>query len=79
MLGWALLIGALLVTAPALGLAWEAVRSVYLSTGLSGGIRDLASALLVALLFGGVFAATLFVGGLISTIRSGMWTLASLR
>ena len=78
-LGWALLIGALLVTAPALGLAWEAVRSVYLSTGSSGGIRDLASALLVALLFGGVFAATLFVGGLISTIRSGMWTLASLR
>jgi len=77
--GWALLIGALVISLPALALAWDAVRSVFLATGLSGDVADIGGSLLVALLFGAVFAAALFVCGLVSAIRSGLWTLASLR
>jgi len=60
-------------------LTWDAVRFVFLSTGLSGGAQELAGALVVALFFGGVFAASLLLGGLVSTVRAGLWTLASLR
>jgi hypothetical protein len=77
--GWALLVGALLVAIPALRFVWDVVRSVYLQNGLSGGVREVLAAMAVALLFGGVFAVVLFVCGLVSTIRSGLWTLASLR
>ena len=58
---------------------WGIVESVMLSTGLSGDLRDLISAVVVVLLFGLLFSACLFLCGLVSTVRSGLWTLASLR
>lgn len=78
-LGWLLFIGAIVVSFAVLSVAWQAVEAVFLSTGLSGDVGDIASALFVALLFGVLFAACLFVCGLVSAFRSGLWTLASLR
>ncbi len=78
-IGWALFALAVVLGVVVLGVAWQAVESVFLSNGLSGGLRELVSALLVALLFGGVFAGALVVCGLVSAIRAGLWTLASLR
>jgi len=78
-LGWALFIGALGLSVVVLSLMWGVVESVFLSTGLSTDPRDLISALLVALLFGAVFALALLMCGLVSTVRAGLWTLASLR
>ena len=63
----------------ALGLTWDAVRAVFLATGLSTDITDIVSALVVALLFGAVYAAALLLCGLVSAFRSGLWTFASLR
>ncbi len=78
-LGWALFIGAVAVSVVVLSAMWGVVESVFLSTGLSTDIRDLVSALLVAGVFGAVFALALLLCGLVSTIRAGLWTLASLR
>jgi hypothetical protein len=78
-IGWLLFIGAVVLALVVLAVAWDAVRSVFLSTGLSGGLRDVASGVLVALLFGTVFTAALALCGLVSTLRAGLWTLASLR
>lgn len=77
--GWALFIGALAVGLLALGPTWDVVRAVFLSRGLSGDVRDIVSALVVALLFGAVYAAALLLCGLVSAFRSGLWTFASLR
>jgi hypothetical protein len=77
--GWALFIGALAASVAALSVVWDIVRSVFLSTGLSGELRDIVSALVVALLFGTIFAAALLLCGLVSTFRAGLWTFASLR
>ena len=77
--GWALFIGALAVGLLALAPTWDVVRAVFLSRGLSGDIRDIASAMVVALLFGAVYAAALLLCGLVSAFRSGLWTFASLR
>ena len=77
--GWTLFIGAVALAYGVLSLTWQAVESVFLSTGLSADLRDLVSALVVALLFGAVFAICLMVCGIVSTVRSGLWTLASLR
>jgi hypothetical protein len=77
--GWMLFIGAVVLSIAVLSVAWTAVRSVFLSTGLSGDITAIASALVVALLFGVVFAASLLIGGVVSAVRAGLWTLASLR
>jgi hypothetical protein len=78
-LGWVLFMGALAVGLVVLGLTWDAVRAVFLSTGLSGDLRDIVSTLAVALLFGAVYAAALLLCGLVSAFRSGLWTYASLR
>jgi hypothetical protein len=78
-MGWLLFVGALVLSLAALAFAWDAVRSVFLSSGLSGDLRDVFGALLVALMFGTVFAGALVLCGLVSTIRAGLWTLASLR
>ncbi len=77
--GWSLFIGAIAISDVVLSVTWQAVESAFLSTGLSGGLLEIVSALLVALLFGGIFAACLFLCGLVSTVRSGLWTFASLR
>lgn len=78
-LGWGLLIGALAVSVPVLRLTWASVQSYFLSNGLSGGARELLTAAVLALLFSAVFAAVVAVCGLVSAVRSGLWTLASLR
>jgi len=77
--GWILFVGAVGISFVLLSAMWGVVSSVFLSTGLTGDLSDLTSAILVALLFGLLFSACLFVCGLVSTIRSGLWTLASLR
>lgn len=77
--GWILFIGAVGLSFIVLSATWQVVQSVFLSTGLSGDLRDLTSAIIVALLFGLLFSACLFLCGLVSTVRSGLWTLASLR
>ena len=63
LIGWALFIGAVALSFAVLSLAWEAVESVFLSTGLSGGVRELVSGVLVALLFGPSVCAALFCAG----------------
>ena len=78
-IGWALFAGAVAASFVALSATWQAVESVFLSTGISGGLREIVSALLVALLFGGVFAGALVVCGVVSAFRAGLWTFASLR
>lgn len=77
--GWLLFISSVGISFAVLTAMWEIVTSVFLSTGLSGDISDLISAVVVAVLFGLLFSACLFVCGLVSTVRSGLWTLASLR
>lgn len=77
--GWILFIGAVGLSFFVLSATWQVVQSVFLSTGLSGDLRDLTSAVIVALLFGLLFSACLFLCGLVSTVRSGLWTFASLR
>jgi hypothetical protein len=78
-IGWLLFIVAVAVAILALALAWDAVRSVFLTSGFSGGMREVVSAVLVALLFATVFTGALVLCGLVSTIRAGLWSLASLR
>jgi hypothetical protein len=77
--GWVLFVGTVGLSFVVLSATWQVVQSVFLSTGVSGDLRDLTSAIIVALLFGLLFSACLFLCGLISTVRSGLWTLASLR
>jgi len=77
--GWVLFIGAVAVSIAALTLAWDFVRRVFLATGLSGGLQELISGVLAALVFGIVFAGTLLLCGIVSSVRAGLWTLASLR
>jgi hypothetical protein len=79
LVGWAMFAGAVAVSAGGLSVVWGIVRSVFLSNGLSGDVRDIVSALVVALLFGVAFAGALLLCGLVSVIRGGLWTLASLR
>ena len=79
LIGWLLFMGALAICFVALTLAWQVVESVFLSTGLSGGLREIVSAVLIAVVFGGLFTAALALCGLVSTVRAGLWTLASLR
>jgi hypothetical protein len=79
LIGWLLFVGAVAVSYICLSLAWQAVESVFLATGLSGGLREIVSAVLVALMFGAVFAGAMLLTGLVSTVRAGLWTLASLR
>ena len=45
--GWTLFIGAVALAYGVLSLTWQAVESVFLSTGLSADLRDLVSALVV--------------------------------
>jgi hypothetical protein len=78
-IGWLLFVGAIALSLAALGLSWDVVRSVFLTTGLSGESSEVVSAVLVALLFATVFTGALVLCGLVSTIRAGLWTLASLR
>jgi hypothetical protein len=78
-IGWLLFVGAIVLSLAALGLSWDVVRSVFLTTGLSGESSEVVSAVLVALLFATVFTGALVLCGLVSTIRAGLWTLASLR
>jgi len=77
--GWLLFIAAIAIGVVALSVTWQAVRAVFLATGLSGSVQDVAGALVVALIFGAVFTAALALGGLVSIVRAGLWTLASLR
>ena len=78
-IGWLLFIGAVAMALLVLGLSWDVVRSVFLTSGMSTDVRELVSGVLVALLFATVFTGVLALCGLISTIRAGLWTLASLR
>jgi hypothetical protein len=77
--GWLLFIGAGVLMYAGLSLCWSAVESVFLSTGLSSKPAELIGALVVALALGFAFAAALFLGGIVSAVRAGLWTLASLR
>lgn len=77
--GWLLFFAGVLVSVAVLALAWDAVRSVFLSSGLAGGLLDIVSALLVALLFGAVYTGALLLCGFVSAVRAGLWTFASLR
>ncbi len=77
--GWLLFVGALAIGVVALSVTWQAVRAVFLATGLSGSVQDVAGALVVALVFGAVFTCALALCGLVSIVRAGLWTLASLR
>ena len=77
--GWLLFVGTVFVIYVGLSACWLAVESVFLSTGLSTDLRELVSALIVAIALGLAFAAALFLGGLVSAARAGLWTLASLR
>ena len=77
--GWLLFVGALAVGVLALNVVWQAVRAVFLATGLSGSVQDIAGALVVALIFGAVFTIALTLSGAVSIVRAGLWTLASLR
>jgi hypothetical protein len=77
--GWLLFIGTVAVVYAGLSACWVAVESVFLTTGLSGDVRELVSAIIVAVLLGVAFSAALFAGGLVSAFRAGLWTLASLR
>jgi hypothetical protein len=78
-IGWALSIGAVVISVGALSLAWDGVRSVFLSTGLSGGLPNVVAGLLVAALFAAVYVAALVLCGFVSALRASFWTLASLR
>jgi hypothetical protein len=77
--GWLLFFGALLVSVTVLGLVWQAVRSVFLATDLSGGLPEVLAGLLVALLFAAVYAGALVLCGFASAVRAGLWTFAALR
>jgi hypothetical protein len=79
LVGWILFIGAMVVIYVGLSACWLAVESVFLSTGLSTDLRELVSALILAVALGAAFAGALFLGGLVSAVRAGLWTLASLR
>ncbi|HEY7025029.1 MAG TPA: hypothetical protein VH371_08725 [Candidatus Limnocylindrales bacterium] len=79
LIGWVLFVGAVGVSFLVLDATWQVVESVFLSNSLAGDLSDLASAAVVAFLFAVLFGACLGLCGLVSTVRSGLWTLASLR
>ncbi len=79
LIGWLLFIGAFAPAAIALAFVWQGVESVFLSGGMAGGLREIVSAVLVALMFGALFTVAFAMCGLVSAVRAGLWTLASLR
>jgi hypothetical protein len=81
LVGWAVLLGALVLGLWAVALAWEQVRTALLDPALGlpllpGAVDTLARALGASLLFVTVWVAALALVGAASAFRSTLWTLA---
>jgi hypothetical protein len=63
----------------AVGITWQTVTAVFLSTVSLGDVSRDAVLLLVAVLLAGVFGLGLLVCGIASALRSAVWTTAGLR
>ena len=75
LIGWAVVLLALLSSLWALSVAWQATRSVFLAGGSS---VQPAQLVIGALLLGGVWAAVLAASGFADALRRALWSLGGL-
>ena len=69
----------LALSAWAIGLAWQATQSVFLSGARSGQAEQAVAMLGSAILLAAVFSLALLACGIVSAFRANLWSLASLR
>ncbi len=78
LIGWLLFGSAVLPGAWLVSLAWQAARAAFLS-GAPDSIERSVGTFVVAALLAAVFCAILVVCGIVSALRSVLWSLESLR
>lgn len=78
-LGWALSLAVLGPVLWTLLLAWDAVRSTYLATGLQTDPQAIVGLVLVTVALAAVFVAGLLLCGIVSALRAALWTMEGLR
>lgn len=78
-LGWALFAASFLGASALIGVSWQAVRSVFLTSAWSEPLQQAVGLFAVATLLAAAFAMALLLLGIVSAVRASLASLASLR